>query len=476
MILDEALEIVNSFFKQEIISSLQELIFYQSWQGKTYREIADKSGYTEEYIRDNGAKLWQQLSREFKQKVTKQNFKQVFERYHKQQQQSATGTNTRPNQHRDWEEAIDVSLFYGRNDELATLKQWVVGDKCRLLGIFGIGGIGKTSLAVRLAQEVASEFDFLVWRSLRNAPSIAELLSGIIQFLSQQQEIKIKQNLPTDTGISISKLVTYLRSNRCLLVIDNGETILQSGTSCGRYHQGYEGYKELFKRLGEISHQSCLILTSREKPQEFTSLEGGGFPVRSFSVRGLSADICQSICQLKGRFYGSSQSWRTLTRNYSGNPLAFKIVASTIKDLFNGDIEQFLQQNIIAFDDIEDLLTEQFERLSDLEQKIMYWLAIEREPFTLNQLKQDLLIAVSFKKLLEAIKSLKRRSLIEQTNEGFTQQPLVMEYLIEQQITKVAVQKETATDKLLTTHALRKSEIKDYLHHESQIIEESKKA
>ena len=137
---------------------------------------------------------------------------------------------------------------------------------------------------------------------------------------------------------------------------------------------------------------------------------------------------------MRGKFYGSSQNWQTLTHNYSGNPLAFKIVAGTIKDLFNGDIEQFLQREIISFDDIEDLLTEQFNRLSELEQEIMYWLAIEREPITFNQLQQNLLLSVSSKKLLEAIKSLKRRSLIEQTAAGFTQQLVVMEYSLERQI------------------------------------------
>jgi|GEM_PF-3977463 len=64
----------------------------------------------------------------------------------------------------------------------------------------------------------------------------------------------------------------------------------------------------------------------------------------------------------------------------------------------------------------------------------MYCLAIEKEPITLNQLQQDLLVSVSAKKLLEAVKSLKMRSLIQQTAGGFTQQPVVMEYLIERQI------------------------------------------
>ena len=75
----------------------------------------------------------------------------------------------------------------------------------------------------------------------------------------------------------------------------------------------------------------------------------------------------------------------------------------------------------------------------------MHWLAIERQPITFDQLKQDLLLSVSSKKLLEAVKSLKRRSLIEQMATGFTQQPVVMEYLIERQIAQVAAEIATQT-------------------------------
>jgi len=56
----------------------------------------------------------------------------------------------------------------------------------------------------------------------------------------------------------------YLRSSRCLLVLDS-ESILRSGELAGRYCSGYEGYGQLLRRVGDERHQSCLVLTSREK-------------------------------------------------------------------------------------------------------------------------------------------------------------------------------------------------------------------
>jgi len=41
----------------------------------------------------------------------------------------------------------------------------------------------------------------------------------------------------------------------------------------GYMRAGYEGYGQLLRRVGESEHQSCLLLTSREKASEIVSLE-----------------------------------------------------------------------------------------------------------------------------------------------------------------------------------------------------------
>ena len=55
----------------------------------------------------------------------------------------------------DWGEAPGVGDFVGRTEDLRTLRGWVLDERSRLVAILGMGGIGKTSLAARLAQEVA---------------------------------------------------------------------------------------------------------------------------------------------------------------------------------------------------------------------------------------------------------------------------------------------------------------------------------
>lgn len=102
--------------------------------------------------------------------------------------------------------------------------------------------------------------------------------------------------------------------------------------------------------------------------------------------------------------------------HYSGNPLALKMVAATTQGLFSGSIAEILnyvQQGLAVFDDIRDLLQHQFDRLSKVEQEMLFWLAINREPVSLFELSEDLATKASKRRLPDAIQSLLQRCLID---------------------------------------------------------------
>ena len=81
MTIEDALNIVDSVLGNKSLSTIQEAIFRQTWEGKTYSEIAEKAGYDAAYIRDVGYKLWQLLSEAFGDRVTKNNLQVVLRRY-----------------------------------------------------------------------------------------------------------------------------------------------------------------------------------------------------------------------------------------------------------------------------------------------------------------------------------------------------------------------------------------------------------
>jgi WD40 repeat protein len=481
MNIEEALVVLDTVLKNASLSDLQEQIFRYSWEGQKYSEIADRVGYDTNYVKDVGSKLWKLLSNAFAEEVTKTNLQSTFRRQWQKIQAATTNlshlisdrVHFPKNRQQDWGEAIDASIFYGRDRELETLQNYIVGDRCRLVALLGMGGIGKTALAVKLAEQIQGEFQYLIWRSLRNAMPVEDLLVDLIQFLSNQKETEA--DLPNDVQGRITRLLHYLRQHRCLIVIDNVETILQKERT-GRYREDYEGYGELLQRLGETRHESCIILTSREKPKDIAWLEGETLPVRSLSLTGLDTIEAKEIVRHKGDFLAQEEDWQALTLHYAGNPLALKMVAPAIRDLFNGDLTQFLRflaDNPLVFDDIRDLLDRQFNRLSDTEKEVMYWLAINRELISYSELLSDLVSVPSKSNLMETLKGLGWRSLIEKASpqQGaiqFTQQPVVMEYMTERLIERVMQEIYTETTELMLSHALIKATAKDYVR-DSQI-------
>lgn len=462
MTLEAALFVIDAALKPESLNNLQELIFRSSWEGKTYQEIAASSGYDPQYIKDVGFRLWQLLSNTLGEKITKKNFQSVLrqraQQIHLSIAPSASNYRTSVNRRQDWGEAIDVSVFYGRVEELITLKKWIVQERCRLVILLGMGGIGKTALSIKLAEQIQGEFDYLIWRSLRNAPPIQETLATLIEFLSHEQET----NLPETIYERVSLLIEYLRSSRCLLILDNFDTIFTTGKRAGIYREGYEGYGELLQQVGEVHHQSCLVLTSREKPPEVAALESETTPVRALQLLGLKSAEAQNILNTKG-LLGATNEIKKLIECYRGNPLALKIAATSIRDLFIGDISQFLQQGTAVFNGIRHLLAQQLDRLSDLEVQVMYWLAINREPVSPKELLADIIPSVSISTLLEALESLVQRSLIESSAAGFTQQPVVMEYMTDQLIEKICQEFITEEIQFLLSYPLLKAQAKDYI-------------
>jgi hypothetical protein len=357
----------------------------------------------------------------------------------------------------DWGEAPNIQTFYGRTEELAKLEQWIVRDRCHLVAICGMGGIGKTALAVKLVENIQSQFDCFIWRSLRGAQPTAQLIADLLQFLNSSQQ--------TGCGISISDLLEVLRQKRCLIVLDDFEATLQDGELVGAYRQGCEAHSELLQRVGAERHQSSLILIGREQPKEISMHQGEDQSVRYYKVSGLQRQGAFELLRARG-FTGSENGLEALVQQYRGNPSALRIVASTIQELFNGNVSEFLRQTALALGDVlRTLLYQQFERLSKLEKDVLYWLAIKHRPVSLSTLRSEMNLQASGSELIDALESLRWRSLIEKVMEQeevmFLLEPVVMKYVnrqfvdeVSKEITAIAIQQNLKSINLLQSHVL----------------------
>ena len=367
----------------------------------------------------------------------------------------------------DWGAAVDVSIFYGRSQALDTLEGWIVRDQCRLVALGGIGGIGKTTLTAKLAHRIESSFDYLIWRSLKNAPPIQEVMTNLLTFFLEQPAINLPTNEVADTfDEQLRQLVACMRTHRCLIVLDNVEPLFVEGDRAGTYRRGYEAYGDLFKTLGETDHNSCLVVTSRELPKEIMLQAGDALPTRCFQLSGLTEPDGRALIQTLGELTGTPSEWEQLISAYSGNPLALKMIATAVRDYFDGSIASFLalsQEESLIFGDIKQLLVRQINRLTRLEKDIMYWLAINREPIAWQTLQSDLVKTVPINEILQAIESLERRYLLERDRAKITQQAVIMDYFISELITQTSHEISQQKQSFLHRYVLVKANARDYI-------------
>jgi WD40 repeat protein/transcriptional regulator with XRE-family HTH domain len=381
----------------------------------------------------------------------------------------------------DWGSAPSASTFYGRGWEMSLLTEWVVKERCRVVSVLGLGGIGKSSLAVALMHRIAEEFEVVIWRSLRDLATSDALLHDLLQTLTvpgMGTEAKVHEpgkewRAGARTGFEqdLSALLERFRHLRVLLVLDNVESVLAEGSErsdstghTGQMRPGYEGIGRFLQRVAETQHQSCVLLTSREKPGDLVPQEGSHSPVRALRVGRLDGEACETLLVDRG-VKGTAAELARLIEAYAGNPLALIIVSRTIVDLFDGDLSLFLEQGETIYGGVRQLLSEQFSRLSELELSLLTWLAIMREPTTFDRLRSMLVTPFPPGEVLDAVEGLHRHNLIERGPEpgSFTLQSVIMEYVTAVLLSEASDEIRNGRLDRLVKHGLELADAKDYV-------------
>lgn len=442
------------------LNSLQKAIWRGTWQNLKYPEIAKTEIRSAKYVKGVGFKLWNILSTILEEDVNQSNFRAVMEKTKLAIELSnyatdfaqvnniinnykscfpilnfPNGSQTAPqnqNTHRqdayatnkkDLSEMPNLSTFYGRTQELTTLQKWILQEKCRLVTILGISGIGKTAIAIKLIQQIADKFDYIFWCSLRNQPSLEIIKTNLLEFL-----LPGNINIDNQQKLRKTSLIDTLLKHRCLIILDDVQMLFQRGELAGKYESGYEDYASLFRQIGESEHNSCFVLLSGEKPLEIADLETENKGCKSLQLAGLEVDAAWEI--LKEQGLDNQEKWQEMINQYSGNPLWLKMVTRIIQDLGLTDLWQ--QGSTFLFADLEYKLNQQFKRLSAIEKKVILTMANLGDRITITQI----LAYIPQSELFNALPSLLRRSYIEKNVDNgekvFTIQPVIKEYVKQQ--------------------------------------------
>ena len=203
------------------------------------------------------------------------------------------------------------------------MQSWILQDGCRLLGLFGIGGVGKTTLATQLAKQIQNQFDYVFWRSVPTVPCFDSMMTDLLSLFSHHK----------DNKLNINQIIYYLRTHRCLIILDHVDI-------------DHLKYMQFIKIIAETHHQSCVIFTSREQYQEFTFLEYWLSSVRCLKLSN-SSEIALSLIESQP-IWGTDQEkddFCNFCNFCNNNPLKIKQMIVSIIHLYNGDIGKFLERN-----------------------------------------------------------------------------------------------------------------------------------
>jgi hypothetical protein len=439
---------------------VQEAILRGTFKKRTYTQIAKEVYSSSSHVRNVGSELWKILSEGLVENITKASLKPILETgkiYNYQSYQSISGENVtlnnnlnicskKPRESRespathqnpqpttkqpriDLGDAPEILTFYDRTSQLTTLENWVLANRTRLISILGLAGSGKSAIALQLIPQIQHQFDCIIWRSLRHSPPLSALETDLIQSCRGGAPVpapSVSEERATTGGLP---LLEYLRSYRCLIILDDVQTIFSSQQLAGNYKPGYENYGTFFKQIAESSHNSCLILLSWEKPREIAALEGEHKNCQTLPLNGLG-ESAREIFIEKGLI--ESENWSELIELYKGNPLWLNIVSTIIQDLFDGKVSAFLSYHSLVLGDLEYLLHQHFQRLSEPEKQVMSWLANQTAAVEISNKPRNLELSPS--EFLKALESLRRRLLIEKVQKGdctlFSVQRAIAEYV-----------------------------------------------
>jgi len=227
--------------------------------------------------------------------------------------------------------------FYGREEELSRIMDWVEEEGSSILSITGIAGIGKTTLAAKAATELEGTmhvfwYRFHKWDSLRN------VLFSISRFLEEMGRTGFKGFLDTKQELDMKNFYSLLEGNlsegRMLLIFDDfqraADEIVDFFALFREMLFSFEGVKVLIvgRQIIPFYDRSDVLVKGI---------------VKELTLEGLDKNSCRNLLKIEDIDDEMFQKIYSITR---GHPLFVQLVLSA-KDLRDQkDIKRYIYEEI----------------------------------------------------------------------------------------------------------------------------------
>ncbi|MBE0682604.1 MAG: tetratricopeptide repeat protein [Anaerolineales bacterium] len=242
---------------------------------------------------------------------------------------------------------VSPSPFIGRRDEIETLTRMLTEPHYRLITILGVGGIGKTRLAMEVSHAQRALFDghvyFIQLAAINTSDSILPAIASVL-------------NIPTGGADELKpRLLEYLREKNTLLVLDNFEHIIDGAPLLSEFLQHAPKLK--------------FLVTSRERLnlQGEWTLELSGLSVPPNADEGMAIygalqlfeSHARRICPDLKLIDKEREAAIRICQRVDGMPLAIELAAAWVNVLSCGEIADEIER---GFDFLSSTLRDVPER------------------------------------------------------------------------------------------------------------------
>ena len=275
----------------------------------------------------------------------------------------------------------NLENWQGREDEIAQLQAWLADSAVDTIGIQGLGGIGKSALAASL-YHAAEGFAAKFWADVSQQPDFTIFAEQAITALGDRIRFDVSQ---LDATQLANILLNCLNQRRCLLVVDNLETLLDDARQWRD-----PAYEHFFSRWTEQGRTSVVLLTTQEKPVLFQPEPFW------LMLQGMQASDGGLLLQSLG-IQGELPELQTFAEAVDGHPLTLRLMAGFLKEYCHSQLSQAEALGLATVDQLADaaagshrnrrdirrawVLQQHFERLSPDLQQFWLRLSVYRHPF-----------------------------------------------------------------------------------------------
>ncbi len=231
--------------------------------------------------------------------------------------------------------------FVGREEEMAALKRRLADPYCRLLTLTGVGGIGKSRLALEVARLAVAEDSRLFLHGVAFVPLTGVDREDLVAVIGGDLGITYSGRQPAER-----QLLTYLQDMEILLLLDNYEQLLPDTA--------------LLTSILREAPDTKLLVTSRERlhlqeewlyeldglpyPEAETADITGGEEPEYASVRLFTA--CARRAHRAAALVPSRGEVMAICHLVQGMPLALELSAARLNSLPPADVLAELKQGL----------------------------------------------------------------------------------------------------------------------------------